>query len=272
MTEMKKIIILCVNYNSYDSLNHYLASINEAFLETKNKFLLSVYIGDNSLNSQKISDDYAFDVRHYVSGDNLGYFGGVEYAIKQSNVDLSEFDYIIISNVDLTIDKKFFDELLKADTDECVGCIAPSIFSLSDNRDRNPKIISRPGKKKLVVQRLLYRYPILDRIYVSFFYAKRRLKLQNHSEGYIYAAHGSFIVFTNKFANFLQAMDYPCFLFGEEIYLAEHLRKLGLKTFYNPMLKVYDTDHVSTSKMKSKAYYHYNYKSIDMLLKEFFYE
>ena len=67
-------------------------------------------------------------------------------------------------------------------------------------------------------------------------------------------------------------MDYPCFLFGEEIYLAEHLRKRGLKTYYDPNLKVYDSDHVSTGKMKSKAYYQYNYKSIDMLLKEYFNE
>lgn len=268
----KKIIFLCVNYNSYDFLNRYLDSINDAFLEVKDKVLLSVCIGDNSLKPQKVYDDYAFDVRHFVSEDNRGYFGGVEYAIKQSNVNLSEFDYIIISNVDLTIDKNFFVELLSADVDECVGCIAPSIFSLSDKRDRNPKIISRPSKKKLILQKLLYKYPILDWAYVNFFYAKRRTKLQHHSEGYIYAAHGSFMLFTSKFASFLQTMNYPCFLFGEEIYLAEHLKKQGLKTLYIPKLKVYDSDHVSTSKMKSNAYYQYNYKSIDMLLKELFYE
>ena len=265
-----KIVIVCVNYNSYDSLIRYLDSINEAIVSAFGRLELTVLIGDNSSEIRTIVRKYDFDIKHFPTNNNLGYFGGIEYAIKESGTNLSEYDYIIISNVDLTVDKNFFSELLDFHVDDSIGCIAPSIYSISDKRDRNPKIISRPSKNKLILQKTLYKYPILDRIYVGLFYAKRREKVQQYPEGYIYAAHGSFIVFTNKFATFLQHMKYPCFLFGEEIYLAEHLAKNSLKTYYQPKLRVYDDDHVSTSKMRSKSYYHYNYLSIEMILKEFY--
>jgi len=190
--------------------------------------------------------------------------------IQLCGFSLSECDYTIISNIDLKLAEDFFAELCCLDIDREIGCIAPCIFSESQQKDRNPKILSRPGRKKLILQRTLYQFPILDYIYTHIFYLRRRQKIQNYPAGDIYAAHGSFIIFTNSFTEFLQTMEYPCFLFGEEIYLAENLQKLGLRTYYEPKLKVFDFEHVSTGKMRKKAYYLYNYTSIDMLLKEYF--
>ncbi|MDD6147421.1 MAG: glycosyltransferase [Lachnospiraceae bacterium] len=268
----KKIVIFCVNYNSYDSLGKYLESINRAYERVADQVRLQVVVADNSTKKEEMIFAYSFEVILLDTGSNLGYFGGIEYGIHHSGVNLSDCDYIIVSNVDLKISDDFFENLIPRNEIDSLGCIAPSIFSEADKRDRNPKILYRPGRKKLVLQRTFYQFPFLDYMYTHLFYAIRRKKVQNYPAGYIYAAHGSFIIFTNGFAGFLEKMDYPCFLFGEEIYLAEHLWKRGLKTYYDPNLKVYDSDHVSTGKMKSKAYYQYNYKSIDMLLKEYFNE
>lgn len=266
------IVIYCVNYNSYDSLENYLESINKAYEKVADNVYLQVVVADNSIEKEHPKYAYSFKTLLLDTGSNLGYFGGIEYGIRNSGVSLKDCDYIIISNVDLIIAEGFFENLISRNGSDSLGCIAPCIFSEADKRDRNPKILERPSRKKLVLQRTLYQFPVLDYIYTHFFYANRRKKVQDYPAGYIYAAHGSFIVFTRKFSSFLETMDYPCFLFGEEIYLAEHLRKRGLKTYYDPNLKVYDSDHVSTGKMKSKAYYQYNYKSIDMLLKEYFNE
>lgn len=268
----KNIAIFCVNYNSYDSLKMYLESINKAYEIIADQVCLQVVVADNSNEKKHPECKYRFKTLLLDTGSNLGYFGGIEYGIHHAGISLKDCDYIIISNVDLRLSESFFENLISRNDTDALGCIGPSIFSEADKRDRNPKIIERPGRKKLVLQRTLYQFPFLDYIYTHLFYASRRKKVQNYPAGYIYAAHGSFIVFTNSFADFLEKMDYPCFLFGEEIYLAEHLRKQGLKTYYDPNLKVYDSDHVSTGKMKSKAYYQYNYKSIDMLLKEYFNE
>lgn len=264
------IAIICVNYNSHSALLDYLHSIEKAYLKNNQKDNLSIYIADNSCKKQPIKDSFSYNLIHLYSGKNIGYFGGVQFIIKKAKIELKEYDYIIVSNVDLKLSENFFVQLSSYKFEDRIGCVAPSIYSLKEKRDRNPKLITRPSKKKLVFQKLLYKYPILDMLYVKLLYSKRRKKFQNHSEGFIYAAHGSFFIFTNQFSDFLQKMKYPCFLFGEEIYLAENLSKLTLSTYYQPNIRVYDLDHVSTGKMKSRLYYRLNYLSIVMLLKEFY--
>lgn len=266
----KKIVIFCVNYNSYDALEKYLESIDKSYRKVVDRVDLEVFVADNSTEKENPEFEYSFKALRVETVSNLGYLGGIEYAIQHSGVCLKHRDYIIVSNVDLKLSDDFFENLICRNETNELGCIAPSIFSEADKRDRNPKILERPSRRKLVLQRMLYQFPFLDFIYTHLFYAVRRKRLENYPAGYIYAAHGSFIVFTRRFADFLEKMDYKCFLFGEEIYFAENLRKLGLKTCYAPDLKVNDSDHVSTGKMKSKAYYQYNYKSIDMLLREYF--
>lgn len=272
MEEKLKVVILCVNYNSYDSLSTYLDSIRHAYAKINELLELTIIVADNSTKKEVFNEDYPFILKNIDTGDNLGYFGGIKAGIQKSGVILSYFDYIIISNVDIQLTDDFFEELCKYCIIGEIGCIAPQIYSKSERRDRNPKIIIRPSRRKLQIQKVLYRFPVLDYIYIHLFYSRRRQKLQNYPAGNIYAAHGSFIIFTNKFADFLQHIDYPCFLFGEEIYLAENLKRKFLKINYEPSIKVYDSDHVNTRKMKSKAYYRYNYEAIDMLLREYFNE
>lgn len=267
-----KVIVFCVNYNSYESMNRYLQSIDMACKNSEGEIQLTVVITDNSENKEKVSGNYSFTIEKYDCDENSGYFGGIEYGIKKHGSKLREYDYIIISNVDLEISEQFFSVLSLVKQEDKVACIAPSILSEKEKRDRNPKILSRPSKKKLQLQKLLYMYPILDKIYTIAFYSKRRNKVQNYPRGKIYAPHGSFMIFTRQFSDFIQTMDYPCFLFGEEVFIAENILKKELSVVYEPTLCVYDSDHVSTGMMKSKSYYKYNFLSVNMLLKEFFNE
>lgn len=80
------------------------------------------------------------------------------------------------------------------------------------------------------------------------------------------------MLFTQAFCDFLQEMNFPTFMFCEELFIAENLRKMGLKTIYKPQLIVNDIDHVSTSKMKSSFYFKCNYESLNMILKEYYSE
>ncbi len=266
----KKVTIFCVNYNSYDALVEYLASIDVAYRNATEQVDLSVIVADNSTNKESINIDYLFETKIIYSESNNGYFGGIEYGICNSSIVLKSCDFIIFSNVDVKVQKDFFLLLCSEEINNDIGCIAPCIYSIQAGRDRNPKIINRPGKNKLLLQRTLYQFAFLDYIYTHIFYNRRRRKLQHYPAGFIYAAHGSFMIFTSAFAFFLESMHYPCFLFGEEIYIAEQLKRYGLKTYYNPKLRVIDADHVSTRNLKKRLYYRYNYESINMLLKEFF--
>lgn len=265
-----KVIIYCVNYNSYDELKNYLESLNNALVNSSVE--LSVVVIDNSQKMQDIQDKYLFELIHLKLGENLGYFGGAEYGIKNCGKNINDFDYSIISNVDLQVQEDFFIQLSALGVDESIGCVAPCIYSIGENRNRNPKVLSRYSLKKLQLLRLLYKYPVLNFIYTTVFFSKHRKKVEESNQEIIYAAHGSFMLFTKKFYDFIENMSYPVFLFGEELYIAENLRSRGLKTIYEPNLVVNDTDHASTSKMKSKFYYKCNFEAIDMIIKEYYNE
>ena len=267
-----KHILVCVNYNSYDSLMKYLQSVDCAYERIKSKSSLTVLVADNAIVRKEIELEYGFQLSVVTTGDNLGYFGGATYAIKNSHTELNDADFIYISNVDLTMNDDFF-EIIESETfGKEIGCVAPTIYSNSEEKNRNPKIINRPTKKKMTLLCLMYRFPILYKVYTKLFYSKRKEKMQGRKDGIIYAPHGSFMAFRNNFSSFLTNMEYPVFLFGEEIYITENLRMKKLKTLYYSKLKIEDSDHVSTSKLKSKAFYRYNYEAMKFLTKEYFYE
>ena len=93
---------------------------------------------------------------------------------------------------------------------------------------------------------------------------------KEHQPGIIYSGHGAFIILTHTFFEKCPTIDYPLFLYGEELYLAETCRKLHLKVVYRPDIKILDQESVSTSKMRRRLYYRYNYEGLDYLIKTFY--
>ena len=120
---MKNIAIYCVTYNSYNALYNFLVSLDNL---TKGDFSLMVFIADNSdKNTQQISyTPYNYELKTFTIGKNLGYFGAINYLMQRESP--LNYDFSIISNVDLTLDKDIFVELSKKDED--VAWIAPQIF------------------------------------------------------------------------------------------------------------------------------------------------
>lgn len=270
---MMRVIFLCVNYNSYNALEEYLKSIKCGLENCKSDVEVKVLIGDNSINPRYIDvEKYGYKVRQIICNENTGYFGGVSRAIVQSGVQLCEYDYIIISNVDVKIDVHFFDEINRMRVEENVGCIAPAILSAVTGRDKNPKILHRYSLKKINALRMMYRFPFVFNAYLKYKkITNRPTQVINVSEAKnIYASHGSFMIFTTKFADFLQTLQFPSFMYGEEIFIGEELRKRNLKTLYWPKIKIFDTEHISTGKTKNKVLFKYNYESLTKI-KEIYY-
>jgi len=230
---------------------------------------LSVYIADNSIDKEQF--DYTSDNIPDVSLirlDNLGYLGGA-LRILNDVENVGEYDYIIVSNVDIELDRDFFNNLLAASYAPEIGWVAPQIFTEQEQRDKNPKILSRPSLKKMKLLRLMYRHPILHRLYENTLYKRKKLRPVYPAQR-IYAGHGSMMIFTGKAMADLLPMHYPVFLFGEECFLAERLNEKGYDVFYDPAVKIIDREHVSTGEMKSKFYYDCNREAIEYIISEFY--
>ena len=265
---MKNILIVCVNFNSYNELNKYLDSIELACVNVYG-ITVQVVVADNSTVFQKVSTErYKHITVKQYKQRNLGYLPGAANVINNIQ-NVFENDFVVISNVDLVLEQSFFLNLEKLEFKGDVAWVATTIWSEQEDRDKNPKIIERYSKEKLKKIRMLYKYPILDFIYTNTLYLKKKVRPQ-YQEQDIYAGHGSFMMLTKRFFEEYPKIDYPLFLFGEEMFLAELARKKNLKVRYVPDLIVIDKEHTSTSKMKKKAYYDYNLKSIDYILDTFY--
>ncbi|MGC8979631.1 glycosyltransferase family 2 protein, partial [Caldisericum sp.] len=86
----------------------------------------------------------------------------------------------------------------------------------------------------------------------------------------IYAPFGACIIFHRNYFEAGGTLNTECFLFGEEIFVAETARKLNLRILYDPELKVIHHEHSSISILKSKQKAFYAYQSIKYYIDKFF--
>lgn len=267
---MKNLLFVCVNYNSYTELNCYLDSIKKAKISCNEEFNIQVYIADNSSTKEEVNCNNYNNLHITIKKfDNLGYLGGAFEMIKYyQNINL--VDFLIISNVDVVLEVNFFETLFSVKIDANIGWIVPQIYSTFELKDRNPKILSRYSILRLRLLQIMFRIPLLHRMYEKTLYKKRPEYLQKNNQSYIYAGHGSFMIFTRNLLDTCNSFNYPIFLFGEEIYFGELIMRNGLKCLYIPTIKIIDFDHVSTGKMLSKEYYKANYEAITYIIKTFY--
>lgn len=246
---MKRIAIFCVSYHSDKERDAYLTSIEAAAKKAGEEVQVDTFVANNT------------------EADNPGYFGAVKKLMQ--DVDVAGYDYAIVSNVDLTLAEDFFINLAAYDCPEDTGWIAPRIWSQLEGRDRNPQRMTRPTRRKMQILKAFYQYPLLDTIYHHTAYRRKKYNTQAEP-GTIYAGHGSLIILTKHYLQKCGKIDYPIFLFCEELFLAENCRQAGLTVRYEPSIRVNDKEHVSIGKMPHSVYCQHNLKAMNYIIKKFF--
>ncbi len=275
---MKNFAIFCITYNSYPELKKYLESIEVSAYYAKDLLAVDVFIIDNTEKDNENISCYETcfcNIKCHVFPyhENLGYFGGAQRALKE--VDLSKYDYIAVTNVDLVLSQDVLIKIATANWGKGIGWIAPSLLSAQEKRDKNPARLYRYSKRTLQLLLLKFSCPILDYIYNKTLYKRKRLR-KSYPSMEIYAGHGSFILLTKEYFSKCGLIDYPVFLYGEELYLAEECRKHSLKVIYAPSIVIFDSEHVSTSKLKRSIslkqtfYYKCNCQALQYILDKYY--
>lgn len=271
----KKLALICINYNSYPHLVRFLNSIETS--AQGSKIDLQVIVIDNStnsVNSEVLSDfcessDLSLRI---IKTANVGYFPGAKIGLDDMSDAVKEFDFISISNVDLTLDQFFFKRLGNIPIDESTGVIAPAIISEKRKDDLNPKIEYRPTRSSLERTLKIFSHVSLFFAYRLLSDIKSKLRGTNLSSRKVemYAPHGSFIIFTKRYFERGGDFDYPRFLFGEEIFVGETCRELNLSIRHHPELVISDIDHGSTSLKSLRFLANEHVKSLNYLLNKYF--
>lgn len=218
------------------------------------------------------------NARLLESPTNRGYFGAAKFALDRYLEEGNDLpDWVIVCNHDIQIeDKEFFSKLLRQDPKEA-GVIAPRIRVAPGGADQNPFMKRRPGALRWAQLRLVSSNYATAAIwdwlsrrkkeFISRMAARRGQSLQdvNAKSEAIYAAHGSFFIFSRRYFEAGGFLDGNLFLYGEEISVAEICRSLGLRVMYDLSLCVLHKEHQSTGKVLSRFTYECQKKAMQYI-------
>lgn len=268
------IVVIAVNYESDALALRFVRAVTEAGGGTSTRIVLVD-------NTQRVDSSALFDLVRAENPTalcikpptNLGYFRGAWYGLQQYRSLGHAPDWVMVANVDISFpDKEIFAKLRNMTPGKETGIMAPSIQSTFTLHDQNPMMRDRPSRTRMRFHRFVHRSYYLLNLYeiLSVVLRLARSTIESHfgsrpvdPEGAfsqrpeqidpldertvpIYAPHGSCMIFTNAFFARGGSLEVPFFLYGEEVYVAETARALGLTVLYNPCLRVQHDEHQST--------------------------
>lgn len=253
----KKILHICVNYKNDAVTSHF---IRELAAQTSFKENVHLVVANNSPNPKitilsELNRDISFERLDFAN--NPGYFGAAQEVWLRCKNRGQHFDWVILSNTDLKmLSKDFYSQLLGSDLQRPnLGLLAPSIISGISGRETNPFLWRRPSAYRMLFYRWVFANVLTCQTYQMLGYLKDRIKNlvlkkttaqdSNPSAQPIYAPHGAFMIFNHSYFDQGNDFSHPCFLYGEEIAVAEKCRKNNLQILFAPSLKVFHDEHGS---------------------------
>jgi len=250
-----------VNYGSDDETRQWV----DAVLRQSDADSAQVVVVDNT--TRRVDDDFGKRlcekpgrIQWMPTPENLGYFGAARFGLDRFLRGAPLPEWVVVSNVDLRFaDASFHKTLYALSLSEDVGVVAPSIRSALTGREQNPYMITRPSALRMrwiqwatQTPGRLALYEMGSRFKAQCAGAARGIRYRTGGR-VVYAPHGACILFRKRYFEAGGTLDYPCFLFGEEIFVAETARDLGMTVRYVPELKIIHQEHVTTGIRRTQA-------------------
>ena len=273
MLFLKNFKIIVVNYYSVLNIRILLDSI---ILCASNKLSISICLVDNThCKSQKtllidLLEQYtSLDIDLIFSKENLGYFGAAHYAIKREKT-VNKYDFVALVNPD--IEFLNFDFLHEVQLDRDIGLMSVNVVN-QDLIPYNPFMRTRPGITHLRLIRFVSSYYLIYRVYELLHILKKSVKRRclARPKGFskqetVYANHGSIFIFTKEAMRKGFDFTYPGFLFLEELFVAEKMADMNLKTVYVDQVTAIHYEHHSIGEFKDRLMVSYLNQSINLFL------
>lgn len=276
MTARDDMLLICVNYRKPAETQRFVATALEQTLSSS----LQLVVVDNSPRPKaKLSDPR---VKTIASGENLGYFGGAKAALADHLKSHPLPDWVIVSNPDVFFpDRDVLQRLCDSHRGDEPAVIAPSIRTVDTSVEQNPYMRDRPSRFRMHVYSWIFSaYPI-DAVYQGLSWIKHRI-IEAMSKGAspapapsssaekIYAPQGAFIAFHRSYFERGGTLDHGAFLFGEEIFVAETARRLGLTVMYEPAVAIEHTERSTGAGLFNRDTSRYRKQASRYLARTFF--
>lgn len=266
-----KVAIVIVNYNDVEDTIKYVNTIssynviNRIVVVDNLSTTIDAFENLKSLENEK--------VKVIQSEKNGGYDYGNNIGIKYLDSLGEEYDYIIISNPDISVTEDAINKCLKTlESDENIAVVAPRMYNKDDKPIRRSSWKMRTFLLDVVhstrVLELLFYKVLRNGEYTEKDYQNELLEVE--------AISGAFFIIKNKILREIGLLDENVFLFYEEDILAKQLKDKGYKTISLNSEKFihYESQTIGKTfnyykKMRqlfiSKMYYHKEYNNINTI-------
>lgn len=281
---MKKMVFLILHYINITETYKCVDSIKK-MISYKNYEIVIVDNGSKNGTGEKIKFKYKKEKNIHVllSEDNLGFARGNNIGFRYAKETL-EADFIIMINSDIYMLQSNFCDLIEEEFNVSNFAVLGPRILINNNRvcdyiDRMPSIEFLKKRKKSTYRFLFFNklnlsklYIIMNEIIKRFFSKQKKIDTSIKKEDVL--LHGCCLIFSREYINVYDGLDERTFLYYEEFLLYLRLKKLKLKSVYNPYLMVYHSEGASTNqkcknkKKKIEFVLKNEIKSLNILIKE----
>lgn len=195
------------------------------------------------------------DIYYITLNENLGYARGNNFLIKKGLEYYDDnFDYILVSNPDITIDNPFTLCTLKNTLELKENCsiIGPKVKKGLD--------IQGPYKEQTILKYIFYYlFPFVSIPYRKLIFSRKKYCLE---EGEVWRVIGAFMLLKYETFKKVNFFDENTFLYWEEDILSFKLSKINQKVYYYPKIEIRhfhgggkSTKYLSKYSIDSMRYY-----------------
>ncbi len=228
------ISIITVNYNQSRVTCDLLASLRD--VTYSNIEILVVDNGSPDDDPESMKKQFP-EIKLIISKDNLGFAGGNNLAVLES-----QGDYLLFINNDTEVQPDFLEPMVELfQTNEHIGMVSPKI-----RFHHTPDTIQYAGYTPM--------HPITFRQYLVGYRQVDKGQFEQTME--TYSVHGAAMMIPRKVIQEVGMMADLFFLYYEEHDWVGRIKRAGYKAFYQPKSLVYHKESISTGKESPlKTYY-----------------
>lgn len=250
-------IINCIIY--YDNFNEVASYIKELEKQTDaEKIIVGITVNKDSTKEAHLLSSNIVDLQIFYPNENLGYLNGLFYSYDSLvNMGFSS-KWIAFSNTDIEFERQdVFEKLLEKDYDPKIFCVAPSILEKNRRTYENPQYLERYSLESINKRIKIFSKPKVANLYVRLSKVKAKLvKTKKQDSCFVYSAHGAYFFLNKKFLDKV-SHKYMSLMYSEEAFIAEEVRLLGGKVYYDSDLEVLHNESQTTGNLgiKKKSLY-----------------
>jgi GT2 family glycosyltransferase len=269
MEETVKHIVYCVvNYFDEDGVARFIQS--QLLHQNIAMHIVVVNNGGHRIEVLRALSLQHEQVQVIGDGSNTGYFGAAHVAYQYAQKHIAQSFVFIISNYDLILPRSSaVAEVLEHAHQHQLEVVAPQIVNMPDGNAANPMYHHRPERsfyRRLLAVTSFYPF------YLMYQWLHRIKKRWNGTKPLepVYALHGSWMAFMPRFFERGGTLEYPGFLYGEEIFVAEQCRALNCSVGVAPRVQFEHHEHTSTGTVKNRKHMQFLHQSLQWIYKNYY--